>query len=306
MSVTIPTALIQNSIFKTKIASVFEKMRVYSPITTVIRAKAKTIDVPTLTVTAANNHSLECKTSIGAATPGNETISIDNRTDNSVDYCESDFYGDKVGYKKLIKEQILKSVMRKVNTNFTTNVLAGATAATGTVALSTAAEVNSFLSDVGALARRNYFSWKPRVEHGTVVRAKYQGQPFVLAGATAFKAIQVQFDAYRLTATGKSEDYSNMFRSPSGVWVIDASSEFADNKQMIYGIAGAPVHAYREDKIEEFDDKIVTRTTAGSTSGDLAASDEVVQRNYNMGAAIWNKASVPTTVAAYVIKQLMA
>jgi len=305
MTVTVPTALIQNSIFKTKIATAFEQMRRYSPITTVIRAMTKVIDIPTLSVSDANNHGLECKTSIGTATPGNETISIDNRTDNSVDYCESDFYGDKVGFKKLTQDDLAKSVMRKVNKNFTTNVLAGATASAGTVALSTAAEVNSFMSDVGEIARNNYFSWKPSVEHGTVVRAKYQGQPFVIAGATAFKAIQVQYDSYRLTATGKTDDYSNMFKTPTGVWVIDGSTEFADNKQMIYGIAGAPVHAYRTDKIEEFDDKIVTRTTAGAVSGDLAANDAVIQRNFNMGAAIWNKAAVPTTVSAYVLKKLM-
>ena len=306
MTFTIPTALRQNSVFKTKIASIFEVGRAYGPITTVIRAKAKQIDIPTLTVTDAKNHGLECKNSIGTATPGNETLDIDNRTDISVDYCDSDFLGDEVGFKKLTKDEILRGIMAKVNDNFTTNVLAGATASAGTVALSTAAEVNSFLSDVGAIARRNYFSWKPAVEHGTVVRAKYQGQPFVIAGSTAFKAIQVVYDAYRLTATGMADDYSNMFRSPGGVWIIDADDAFADTKQMIYGIAGAPVHAYREDKIEEFDDKIVTRTTAGVNSGDLLAADAVIQRNYNMGGGIWNKAAVPTTVAPYVLKKLMA
>lgn len=305
MTVTLPTALIQNSIFKTKIDSAFKTKRRYSGVTTQIEAMAKTIDIPTLSVSAANNHGLECKTSIGTATPGNETITIDVRTDNSVDYCESDFMGDKVGFKSLIQDDLIGSVMRKVNTNFTTNVLAGSTVVAGTVALATAANVNSFLSDVGELARNNYFSWKPAVEHGRIVRAEYQGQPFVIAGATAFKAIQVQFDAYRLTATGKTDDYSNMFRSPSGVWIIDGSTEFADNKQMIYGIAGAPVHAYRKDKIETFDDPIVTRTTAGAISGDLAAADAVIQRNFNMGAGIWNKAAVPVTVKAYVKSQLM-
>jgi len=305
MSVTVPTALIQNSIFKTKIVSVFEKMRVYAPITTIIRAMAKTIDVPSLSTSSAKNHGLECKTSIGTATPANATISLDNKTDMSVDYCEDDFMGDKVGFKALIKEQILGEITKKLNKNFTTNILAGATASAGTVALGTAAEVNSFLSDVASIASRNSFLWKPRVEHGTVVRAKYQGQPFVIAGATAFKAIQVVFDTYRLTATGKSDDYTNMFKTPTGVWVIDASSEFADDKQMIYGIAGAPIHAFRTDKIREFDDKIVTRTTAGANSGDVLAADDMIQRNYNMGAEVWNKAAVPTTVAAYVIKKLM-
>lgn len=306
MSVTIPTALRQNSVFKTQIASILESMRAYSPITTIIRARAKQIDIPTLTVSNAKTHGLESMTSVGTATPGNETFDIDTRTDNSVNYNESDFLGDEFGFKKATKESLLRGIQAKINDNFTTNVLAGATAVTGTVDLSTQALVTSFLSDVGALARRNYFSWKPRVEHGTVVKAKYEGKAFVIAGAAAFKKIQVAYDTYLLTATGKADNYDNMFKAPGGVWVIDAGDAFADTNQLVYGIAGAPIHAYREDKIEEFDDKITTRTVAGSISGDLSAADETVQRDYNMGGGIWEKAGVPTTVAAYVKKQLAA
>lgn len=306
MGVTIPAALVRNSIFETKIVAMVETMRKYSPISTIIRANAKRIDIPALSISAAKNHGLECKTSIGTSTIENTQISLDNKTDTSIDYCEDDFLGDKVGFKQKLKDQILREITKKINTNFTVGVLASATVSSGTVALSTAMEVNSFLSDVGAIARNNSFAWKPRVEHGTVIPAKYEGQPFVVGGSTAFKAIQVQFDAYKLTATGRADDYDGIFRTPGGVWVIDANNEFADDKQMIYGIAGAPIHAYRDDKIEEFDTKVVTRTTAGSDSGDVLTADAMIQINWNMGGSIWNKATVPTSVAAYVFKKLMA
>lgn len=306
MSVAIPTALIQNSIFKTKIVSVFEKMRVYSPIATIIRAKTKVIDVPTVTTSSANNHGLECKTSIGAATLGNETITINNKSDLSVDYCESDFYGDKVGFKSLIQEQILGEITKKVNQNFATAALAGATVVSGTVDLSTKEKVNIFITEVALIAANNSFLWKPAVEHGTVVRAKYHGKAFIMAGSIAYKTMLDAYSLFKLGATGSAEGVNNMFTTPNGVVVINANDQLGDAKQMVYGIAGAPVHAYRTDKIEEFDDKIVSRTTAGSISGDLASSDEVIQRISNMGGGIWNNTAIPVVVKAYVLKQLMA
>ena len=303
---TVPAALIKNSIFKTKIASIFERMRVYSPITTVIRAKIKTIDVPTLSVSSANNHGLESKTSIGTATPGNETITINNKSDMSVDYDEADFFGDKVGFKALIEEQIMGNITMKVNQNFATSVLAGATPVAGTVDLSTNTAVSAFITDVALIATRSKFLWKPRVEGGTVIRAKHQGKGFVMAGSTAYAKILNAYQQYKLIATGSGNGVEGFFMTDSGVVVIDAQDQLGDANQMVYGIAGAPVHAYREDKIEQFDDKIVTRTTAGANSGDLVSADDVIQRNWNMGGAIWNNATVPTTVAAHVNKQLAA
>lgn len=306
MTVTVPTALIRNSIFKTKIVAVFEKMRVYSPITTVIRAMTKVLDVPTLSTSSANNHGLECKTSIGTATPANEQITCDNKTDMSIDYCESDFMGDKVGFKALIQEQILGEITKKLNQNFATNILAGATVGVGTVDLSTKDLVNNFVTEVALIAANNSFLWKPRVEHGSIVKAKYHGKAFIIAGSTAYKTILDAYSLFRLGANGMDQGVNNMFITPNGVVVINADDQLGDAKQMVYGIAGAPVHVYRTDKIEEFDDKIVTRTTAGAISGDLAAADDVIQRNYNMGGAVWNKAAVPVTVKAYVTKKLMA
>jgi len=301
----VPTALIQNSTLKTKIASVFEKMRVFSPITTVVRAKAWTLDVPTISTSVAKNHSLSCKTSIGTATPGNVQISLNNKTDLSVDYCEDEFMGDEVGFKALIKEDILAGITLKLNTNFTVGVLAGATVGSGTIALGTAANVHTFMADVALIAANNQFRWKPSVEHGSVIRAKYNGQPFVIADSTAFKAIRVVYDTYKLTATGNADDMVNMFKSPEGVWVINSNTSFADQKQMIFGIAGAPIHAYRDDKIKEFDREISSFTTAGEDSGDLLTADAVVEVKRNMGAEIWNTATVPTPVKAFVTKQKM-
>ena len=42
-----------------------------------------------------------------------------------------------------------------------------------------------------------------------------------------------------------------VFVSPQGVVVIDAADLYTDPKQMVYGVGGALVHAYRSDKIEE-------------------------------------------------------
>ena len=206
----------------------------------------------------------------------------------------------------MIQEQILGEVTKKVNQNFATNILAGATVVSGTVDLSTKEKVNVFVTEVALIASNNSFLWKPRVEHGTVVRAKYQGKAFIMAGSTAYKTLLDAYSLFSLNANGTTSGVENMFVTPSGVVIINADDQLGNAKQMVYGIAGAPVHAYREDKIEEFDERVVTRTTAGSDSGDLVTADNVIERNYNMGAGIWNKAALPTTVAGFVKKQLMA
>jgi hypothetical protein len=154
----IPTNLLKRSVFAAKIGTVFEKMRVYAPISTIIRASAKTIDLPELTVDDAVNHGLAAKNSIGTASATNSTITIDQKTDKSVDYTDEDFVDDKVGFKKLTKEEILKVITKKLNSNVEVATLAGATAETGTIDLSTSALVNSFLSSVAVDAGQVYFS----------------------------------------------------------------------------------------------------------------------------------------------------
>ena len=303
----IPQDLQKRSIFVAKIATVFEKMRLYSPISTVIRATAKTIDVPELTVDDAKNHALYCQNTIGTATPATTSITIDIKTDKSIDYCDEDFRDDLVGFKELTKNEILNVVTRKVNKNFTDAVLAGATAVTGTVDLSTNDAANKFLSKVAVEAGESYFSWKPRVEHGNVVPAKYQGKGFVIAGREAYENLLATTNSIRFqsTTSGQSADM-NMFVSLQGVVVMNAGAELGNLKQVIYGVAGAPLHVYRSDKINEWDTPVTSRTTAATASGDVTAGDSMILRNYNMGAEIWNKAVVPTQMAAFVKKQLMA
>lgn len=307
MGVNIPTNFLKRSRFYIKTALTVETKRLPALISTIIRQTAKVIDVPELTVSDANSHSLACKTSVGTATIGNSQITINNKSDNSIDYCEDDFQDDEVGFKNLIREQLTATVMKKINQNFATNVLAAASTVAGTVDLSTDDKVNDFDIDVAMIASNNSFFWKPRVEHGQIIKAKYQGQGFVFADSEVYRAYRKAFDTIKYQSTFSAvNENNNMFVTPHGVVVIDASGLLGDPKQMIYGIAGAPYHAYRSDKIEHYDKEIVSRSTAGSDSGDLVSGDEVIQIDHNMGLGVWENAGVTNSVSALVKKQKMA
>lgn len=303
-NITIPSALKQRTTLTIQLVSIFEKMRLFAPFSTVIRGTAKTIDVPHVDVDDAVNHGLSCKNSIGTATITSETISIDSKTDKSIDYCEDDFLDDKIKFKESLKTRIKGVIGKKVNLNMANALVADATEVVATVDLSTKELVNAFLISVGTDAGTVDFEFGPRVEHGTVIRAKYQGEAVVFAGTDAYKSIRAGVSL--LSLQSDASNANEFIDTPQGVKIVNAGALFASAKQLAYGVAGAPLHAYRTDKVREFDDKITSRTTAGEISGDLIATDAVVQRDYNMGAEIWNKALIPTNTQAYFFRQLMA
>lgn len=303
----IPSALKNRSVFAIKLSTIFETMRALAPISTIIRQTAKTVDLPNLTVDDAKNHSIACQNTVGVATPSNETVTIDTKSDKSIDYCNEDFRDDKVGFKRKTQSKIGKVITRKVNQNMADAMLAGATAQVGTIDLSTNTLVGDFLTSVSVDAAGEYFEWAPSVEGGTVVEAKYQGQGFVLAGSTAYKHLKRTNNTIRFqSTTDATSGESNLFISLEGVVVVNAGPMFTDPKQLVYGIAGVPVHAYRTDKIVTWDDEIRSRTTASADSGDVSTGDAMYQRNHNMGAEIWNKALIPTALASHLKKQVMA
>jgi len=307
MAVNIPSELKSRSSFLISIALGLEKGTRFSQVSTVIRSMAKYIDLPSLSVSDAKTHAIACQNSVGTATPANQTITIDTKSDNSVDYCEEDLRGDKAGFKLKTRNRIRNTIMKKINTDWATNILAGATAVTGTVDLSSSAKVSDFLSGLAVDANDVYFDWAPSVQNGRVETAKFHGGAFVVAGTTAYKTLLSANNQTRFLSTTEATKMRDAyFVSGEGVVVINAGSAFSDPKQLVYGVAGAPVHAYRADNLKEFDDKITSRTTAAADSGDVTAGDNMVQRDYNMGAEIYHKPLVPTSVAAYVKKQLMA
>lgn len=303
----IPTELRSRSTALISIAMGLEEKSRFSPVTTVLRATAKLVDLPTLTVDDAVTHSLACKNSIGTATPSNQIVTIDTKTDKSIDYCDEDFNGDTVGFKNQTKNKMRRGIQKKLNIDYAAAALAGASAVVGTVDLSTDQLANQFLTNVAVEAEDNSFDWGISVQNGKVIHARHQGRGYVLAGTTAYANLKARVDSTYFQSTNNAVATSNnSFMSPQGVLVINAGSAFGDLKQLVYGTAGSMIHAYRTDNLQEWDKEVVSRTTAGVASGDLAATDAVLQRNYNMGAEIYNKPFIPASVTAYVKKQLMA
>lgn len=304
----IPTNLLKRSVFVQQIGSIFETARVLAPITTVVRATAKAIDLPKLVVSDAKNSSLTCQDPIGTTTATDTTLLVDSKTSNSIDYCEDDFRDDKVGFKKRTKTAILEGISVKLNKNMVDALEADSTAAVGTEDLSTDTNVNTFLTKVRAIARRNKFNWGLTVDGGTVVKAKYHGKAYVAAADEAFTTLETSINTIRFQSTTQANnaDDGGLIISPQGVVILDINDIPTDAKQMYYGVAGAPVHAYREDRIKSWDIEIKGRTTALADSGDVSTGDAVVERNFNMGGSIWNKAAIPSNVQGVCFKKKMA
>lgn len=294
----------QDSLYKAEFNEMIESRSLFSAITTLIKGTAKNIVSPFVAISDAKSHGLAGKTAVGTEAITLDELVLDRKTDNAVTYIADDLVDDKVGVLNSLRGAILRSIQEKINRNWATDILAGSTTVAGTVALGTKEQVNSFLNSVKA----NYtkvIGVMPRVEHGVVTQAQRTGKPFIVAGTTAYLALQDGVTLLVAQSSTKGVDGSS-FETANGVMVINAHDAFADNKQMIYGVSGAPSHGYRGDKLKIKEGEITALGTAGVIDGDLAAADVTIDDTHFMKGEVWEKAGVFTQMTAKVAKQKMA
>lgn len=305
---TIDTNVAKRAIFTQEFKSVIESKPVLAPVSTKIIAKAKNIQSPFTSVSVAKAHTQSCRVPIATLTVSRDELVLDRKIGNAITDCEEELSYANFDIKAMIRSDLYASVMKKLNIEMLTDYLADATVVSGTVDLSTADKVAAFLIGVAADAESASVGVSQTIDGASIVRAEKHGKPFVAAGPTAFVAIVSKIASLAALSSLKGLDGGNMIETPYGVTVINLGAAATDAKQLLYGTAGAPTMAYRDDMIEVGMGEYTSKVTYTEDSADLdvQTGDQMLEKTWYIFAQTKGKNGIFSNVASLVSKQLMA
>lgn len=308
MATNINNDIAKRAIFAQEFKSVIEDKNIFSPVATKLVAKAKNIYSPFTSVESAKSHTTPCVVPISPLTVDKDELVLDRYIGNAITDCKDELSYANFDIMGMIRADLYASVIKKANQLAGADFVADATSPGGTVDLSTADKVATFLITVKAEADFASVGLMQSVDGATVKRAEKHGKPFVVAGSSAFVAIisKVAGLAQLSSLTGLSD--GKMIETPYGVTVINAGSVWADPKQMLYGVAGVPTMAYREDQIEVDMGEITSTSTYTEESSDLdlETDDPILKKTWYISAQTKGKNGIFSNVATLVKEQKMA
>lgn len=308
MGVQTPSTVAKRAIFKQEFRSVIEDKNIFSPVATKLIAKAKNIYSPFTSVDAAKLYTTPCVVPVSPLNLGVDELVLDRYIGNAITDCKEELDYANFDITGSARRDLYATVMKKANQVAAADFLADATTLVGTVDLSTADKVATFLITVKAEAEANAFSVAQYVDGATIKRAEKHGMPFVVAGTTAFVAIisKVAGIAQLSSLVGLTD--GKMIETPYGVVVINGAGAFKDPKQMLYGVAGIPTLGYREDQIEVDMGRTVAITTFNEPSADLDLDpgDNIIKDTFYMYARTKGNNGIFSNVATLVKAQKMA
>jgi hypothetical protein len=304
--VEIPTSVSKRAIFVQEFRTVVETKNIFSPVATKLVARAKNITSPFTSVGVAKAHTQDCRVPLSDAEIGTDELVLDRLIGNAIRDCKDELSYAQFDVIGMLRADLYASVMKKANTLALTDFLADATTVVGTVDLSTADKVAAFLIQVAADAAQSV-GLASKVDGATVIRAEKHGKPFVAAGSTAYVAIVSKIASVVAQSSLKGLDGGSMIETPYGVTVINLGDAASDPKQLLYGTAGVPTMAYREDQIEvDMGEMTSVVTYSGSDDLDITDGDEMLEKTWYMYAQTKGKNGIFSNVASLVKKQLMA
>lgn len=273
-----------------------ETRRVMAGATTKIKARAKYINSPFMGHDAAKNHTSPCVVPVGQFTVGRDELIVDRYTGLAYDTCKEVLTWANFNQTEMARKGLYRSVMAKLNENEVADIVASATAGAGTTDLSTRDGVTKFLLGVQATYNQVVTTHK-EVENGSVISAEYEGMPVVYAGPEAFVQIGCQVTSIlSQSSTGSTTNgYGNVMEA-YGVKIINLGSAAQNPKQLLYGLGGVPVFAYRSDAgpegMEVYMGDITGFTTAAAADLDVAAGDRMFSKTYVMSAQTRSKSGI--------------
>jgi len=301
----IPDTVAKRAIFQQEFKTVVETKNIFSPVATKLVARAKNINSPFTSVGVAKAHTQDCRVPLSDITLTVDELVLDRLIGNAVRDCKDELSYAQFDIIGNIRADLYATVIKKSNTVALTDFLADATTVAGTVDLSTADKVAEFLITVAASAAQSV-GVSQTVDGAKVIRAEKHGKPFVAAGTTAFIAITSKIASIVGQSNLKGLDGGSMVETPYGVTVINLAEAAADPKQLLYGTAGVPVMAYREDQIEvDMGEMTSVITYSGSADLDIVSGDEMLEKTFFMYAQTKGKNGIFANVASLVKKQLM-
>lgn len=303
----------KRAIFEQEFKSVVETKSVLAPVSTKLVSKAKYVQSPYSSVTVAKAHTQEGKVPVGTLTVGKNELVLDRKIGNAIkDHAEELSYAqfDLIGN---IRRDLYASVIKKLNTQAVSDVVADATVVAGTEDLSTSALVQEFLVGIATTNQQSNVGLKQKIDGATVVRGEKHGKPFVACGVTAYTNIVSKVAALASNSSLKGLDGGNMIETPYGVTVINLGAAADDAKRLIYGTGGAITMAYREDMIEVDMGEYVSSTTyddgasgSGDDDLDITHGDAMLEKTWYMYAQTKGKNGVFSDVQSLVSTRLMA
>lgn len=305
---TIPNEVAKRAIFVQEFRSVIESKNIFSSVATKLVSSAKVISSPFTSVSVAKAHTQACRVPVGTQELGVDELVLDRKIGNAIIDCEEELSYANFDIISMYRADLYASVVKKLNTEIATDLLADATNVGSTVDLSTADKVAAFLIEVAASAEQASVGVKQTVDGAKVVRASWHGRPFVAAGPTAYVAIVSKIASIVGQSSLKGLDGGNMVETPYGVLVINLGGSVTDPKQLIYGTAGAPTMAFREDQIEVDMGQYVSPVVYDGPSADIDVEpgDTMLEKSWYISAQTKGKNGIFSNVAGLVFKRLMA
>lgn len=305
ITVTKDTAAKQD-LFKQEFKSVVESRNIFSDVATMLVSKAKNIVSPYVSVSVAKSHTQNGKVPLGTLSIAVDELVLDRFIGNAI----TD-YEDELSYAKWdiigeIRGDLYASVLKKLNTQAVVDFVADATVVGGTKDLSTSALVQEFLVTIAATNESSNVGLKQKVDGATIKRCAKHGKPFLACGSTAYVNIVSKIQSLAQLSSLKGLDGGNMIETPYGVTIINLGAAADNAKRLIWGTAGAPTMAYREDQIAvDMGEYVSKGASVGATDLDMVLNDPMLEKTWYMSAQTKGKNGVYADVQSLVSTQLM-
>lgn len=303
---TINKDVAKRGIFSQEFKSIVETKNIVAEVATMIVSTAKNIQSPYTSVTAAKAHTAPGRTPVGTLTVAKNELVLDRKIGNTILDTEEELSYAKFDVIGMIRADLYASVLKKLNSTIVTDFVADATVVAGTVDLSTKEKVQEWLVGIAADNDSSAVGLRSKIDGGTVKRCPKHGKAFVLAGRTAYVKIAASVAAIVGQSSLKGIE-GKMIQTPYGVTVINLADAADNTNRLIYGTAGAPTVAYREDMIDvDMGQYVNTVTHSGADDIDITAGDNLLEKTWYMKAETKGKNGIFSDVQSLVSTQLMA
>jgi hypothetical protein len=293
----------KRAIFIQEFRNIVETMNIFSEVATMLIATAKTIQSPFTSVTAAKAYTEASTVPVGTLTLSKNELVLDRKIGNAILDSEEELSYANFDLISMIRGDLYASIIKKMNVQAVADFVAGATVVAGTKDLSTTTLVQDFLIGIAATAETTV-GLKSKIDGATVKRAPRQGKAFLACGATAYVNIVSKIVSVTAQSSLKGID-TNMIETPYGVVIINLGAAADNAKRLIWGTAGAPTMAYREDQVNVDMGEFTSTKLATANDLDVSIGDNQLTKTWYMSADTKGKNGIFSDVQSLVSTQLM-
>lgn len=293
----------KRAIFVQEFRDVIETKNVFSEVATLLISTAKTLQSPFTSVTAAKAYTEASTVPIGTLTVSKNEMLLDRKIGNAILDSEEELSYAVFDVIGMIRSDLYASIIRKMNIQAVADFVAGATVVGGTRDLSTATLVQDFLVFIAATAEQ-VVGLKQSIDGATVRRAPRAGKAFLACGTTAYTNILSKVISVTAQSSLKGID-TGMVETPYGVTIINLGASADNVKRLIWGTAGAPTIAYREDMVNVDMGEIVSTKLATANDLDVVIGNNQLTKTWYMSADTKGKNGIFGDVQSLVSTQLM-